>query len=107
MVIDNHLAHHLEAMVKPLQVDEAHLQADLIERVGIGGHYLKSAVTREFTRREYIPMWPPADKTISELAHEGALEIYHHHKAPPLPAGAIEKLEEIFSEADRAFIEKG
>ena len=107
MVADNHLAHQLEAIIKPLQVDDAHLQADLIEQVGIGGHYLKSAATREFTRKEYIPMWPPADKTMSELAHEEALEIYHNQEPPPLPAGAIERIEHIISEADQALIEMG
>ena len=107
MVADNHLAHQLEEIVKPLRVDEAHLQADLIEQVGIGGHYLKSAQTREFTHREYIPMWPPVDKTMSELVHEEALEIFHHHKSPPIPAGALEEFEHIFSEADQALIKKG
>jgi trimethylamine:corrinoid methyltransferase-like protein len=104
MVIDNHLTHQLEAIVKPLQVDEANLQADLIEQVGIGGHYLKLTETRDFTRREYVPMWPPADKTMLEIAHEEALDIYHNHRPPPLPAGAIEKLENIFTEINQALI---
>jgi trimethylamine--corrinoid protein Co-methyltransferase len=38
MVLDNRLSHQLETIVKPVAVDEAHLQADLIEQVGIGGH---------------------------------------------------------------------
>jgi trimethylamine:corrinoid methyltransferase-like protein len=100
MVVDNHLAHQLEAIVKPVQVDEAHLQADLIEQVGIGGHFLKLTETRDFTRREYIPMWPPADKTIDEIARKQALEIYYDHEPPPLPEEAAQKLENIIAEAD-------
>jgi trimethylamine:corrinoid methyltransferase-like protein len=100
MVTDNHLAHELEAIVKPIQVDEAHLQADLIEQVGIGGHFLKLSETRDFTRREYIPLWPPADKTISEIVREQALEIYYDHEPPPLPEEAAQKLENIIAEAD-------
>jgi trimethylamine--corrinoid protein Co-methyltransferase len=104
MVLDNHLAHQLEAIVKPIQVDEAHLQVDLIEQVGIGGHYLKSPETRDFTHREYIPVWPPVDKTMLDLAHEEALDIYHNHRPPPLPAGADKKLENIFSEVHQELI---
>ena len=107
MVADNHFAHQLGSLVRPLKVDEDHLQSDLIEQVGIGGHFLTSGETRDFTRNEYIPMWPPVDKTIYELAHEEALGIYHHHKPPQLPAGAIEKLEHILKEADHSIIEKG
>ena len=107
LVADNQFAHQLEAIVKPINVDEAHLQADLIAKVGIGGHYLKQKETRDFTQREYIPIWPPADRTITELAREQALEIYHHHKPPPLPPGAEQKLEQIIQEANLAFVEQG
>jgi len=107
LVADNFLTQQLESIVKPLNVDEAHLGAELIAKVGIGGHYLKQRETRDFTQHEYIPMWPPADKTITELAHEGALDIYHNHKPPPLPDGAIEQIEKILSEAESSLIEKG
>jgi trimethylamine--corrinoid protein Co-methyltransferase len=102
MVLDNHLAHQIETMVTPALVDEAHLQVDLIGRVGIGGHYLKQRETRAFTRQEYVPRWPPAGKTMREIARAEALEILHRHKPPALPQGAAEKVEAIVTEADRA-----
>jgi trimethylamine:corrinoid methyltransferase-like protein len=100
-VLDNHLAHQIATMVKPVLVDEEHLQADLIERVGIGGHYLTQRETRAFTRREYVPVWPPAGKTMLELARAEALDILHNHQPTALPAGATEKIETIVAEADR------
>jgi hypothetical protein len=45
-------------------------------------------------------MWPPADKTITDLAREQTLEIYHHHEPPRLPDGAAEKVDTILSQAD-------
>ncbi len=102
MVLDNHLTRQLEVMVHPIPMDEAHLQSDLIERVGIGGHYLKERETLNFTRREYVPMWPPAGKTMREIARAEALEILHDHCPPPLPTGAAERIEAIIAEADRA-----
>jgi len=105
MVLDNHLAHQIETMVKPVLVDEEHLQADLIERVGIGGHYLSQRETRAFTRREYVPMWPPADKTMLELARAEALDILHNHRPPLLPPEVVEKIEAIVAKADKVLSE--
>jgi trimethylamine--corrinoid protein Co-methyltransferase len=99
LVADNLLTHQLQAIAKPLNLDEAHLQAELIARVGIGGHYLKQKETRDFTQREYIPMWPPAGETIPAIAREKALDIYHNHKPPPLPQGAEAQIEKILSAA--------
>lgn len=102
MVFDNHLARQIEIMAKPVLVDEEHLQVDLIERVGIGGTYLTQRETRNFTRSEYVPMWPPEGKTAMEVVHEEALDILHNHQPPPLPEGAADKIEAIVAEADKA-----
>jgi trimethylamine--corrinoid protein Co-methyltransferase len=99
LVADNLQTRQLEAIVNPLNVDEAHLQAELIARVGIGGHYLKQKETRDFTRREYVPMWPPADETILELARSEAVDIYHNHQPPPLPPEATGKIDAILEQA--------
>jgi trimethylamine:corrinoid methyltransferase-like protein len=48
-----------------------------------------------------VPVWPPADKTMLEIAHEEALDILYNHQPPPLPAGAEKKIEAIVEEADR------
>jgi trimethylamine--corrinoid protein Co-methyltransferase len=102
MVLDNHLIHQIEAMVGRTPVDDAHLQADLIARVGIGGHYLSQPETRTFTRHEYVPRWPPIDKAMVEVAHEEALGILLTHKPAPLPEGAQEVMDAVLAEADQA-----
>jgi trimethylamine--corrinoid protein Co-methyltransferase len=101
MVLDNHLARQIEMMAQPVPMDEEHLQADLIERVGIGGHYLKQRETRTFTRQEYVPVWPPAGKPMLDVAREEALDVLYNHQPPPLPPGAEEKMEVIIDKADR------
>jgi trimethylamine--corrinoid protein Co-methyltransferase len=105
MVLDNHLAQQIAAMKAPLLLDDEHLQAELIERVGIGGHYLRQPETRDYTRREYIPVWPPAGKSALELAREEALEIVHHHQPPALPEGVADEFENLLREADAALKE--
>jgi trimethylamine--corrinoid protein Co-methyltransferase len=102
MVLDNHLARQIRTIAQSVLVDEEHLQADLIERVGIGGHFLGQRETRTFTRHEYVPVWPPAERSLLEMVHEEALHILHNHRPPPLPSGADEAIEAIVAEADRA-----
>ena len=101
MVLDNHLAREIETMVRPVLVDEEHLQTDVIERVGIGGHYLSQPETRAFTRREYTPVWPPAGKDMLELVREEVQQILHSHEPPPLPDGAAARIEAIVARAER------
>ena len=102
MVLDNHLTRQIEIAARAIPVDEAHLQAELIERVGVGGHYLDQSETREYTQREYVSVWPPAGETMLEIARAEALEILHKHQPPPLPAGAADRIEAIVAEADEA-----
>jgi trimethylamine--corrinoid protein Co-methyltransferase len=106
MVLDNHLTHQIETMIRPIPVDEAHLQVDLIQRVGIGGHFLSQRETRDFVRKEYVPVWPPAGETMLEIAHREALQILHHHQAPPLPEGAADRIEVIVAEAGEELARK-
>jgi trimethylamine---corrinoid protein Co-methyltransferase len=101
MVLDNHLARQIALMDAPVLTDAEHLQAALIERVGIGGHYLNQRETRAFTRREYVPPWPPPGRTVLEIARAEALEILATHRPPPLPPGAAEEMAAIVAEADR------
>jgi trimethylamine--corrinoid protein Co-methyltransferase len=102
MVLDNHLIHQIEAMLGPVEVDEASLQAEVIKRVGIGGHFLGQPETRAFARHAYVPPWPPVGSAMLEAAHTEALEVLHSHEPLPLPSGAGRAMEEIVAEADRA-----
>jgi trimethylamine--corrinoid protein Co-methyltransferase len=101
MMLDNHLLREIEAAVKPMLVDEEHLQIDLIEQVGIGGNYLTERKTRDLTCQEYVRMWPPAGKRIDEVVRQEALDIYNNHKPPSLPKSAAEKLVDILAVADK------
>jgi trimethylamine--corrinoid protein Co-methyltransferase len=101
MVLDNHLARQIEIIARPVVVDQEHLQAELIERVGIGGHYLGQRETRAYTRGEYVPVWPPGERSLLQMAREEALEILDTHQAPPLPKEAQDAIETIVEEADQ------
>jgi trimethylamine--corrinoid protein Co-methyltransferase len=102
MVLDNHLARRVEIMVGSFIADDEHLQVDLIERVGIGGSYLSQRETRDYARREYVPVWPPDERRVTELAREEAGVILRDHRPPALPDGAEAAITDILAEADHA-----
>ena len=89
--------------LNPIPLDDEHLQADLIEQVGIGGNFLGEPVTRTFTHSEYVPTWPPIDRPLMDIVREQALDILHSHNPPPLPVGAGLKIEAIVEDADKEF----
>jgi trimethylamine--corrinoid protein Co-methyltransferase len=102
MVFDNHLIHQIETMLTPINVDEAHLQVDLIKRVGVGGEYLTQRETLEYTRKEYIHIWPPHGEDIAALIRAKSEEILRNHQPPPLPKGAQKEMDRILAEAEKA-----
>jgi len=101
MVLDNHVTRELGFMVQPIRVDEEHLQADLIEKVGIGQHFLRRPETLASLRKEYLRVWPPTGRDVRGLVREEARQILQSHRPPELPHGAPERMQEILSEADR------
>lgn len=101
MVLDNHIIHQIEAMLAPINLDESHLQAELIKQVGVGGEFLTKRNTLKYTRQEYIPMWPPHGADLIEIIHAEAQEILNNHAPPPLPEGAEKRIKGILDKADK------
>ena len=104
MVLDNQLAHQLEHMLTKIPMDEAHLSVELIEKVGIGGHFLSQSQTREYTRKEYVPQWPPAGSNLMHMIREEAQDILNNHHPPVLPDGAEKQIESVMERARATFI---
>jgi len=104
-VLDNNILRQLEVMVTPINLDDDHLQYELIEKVGVGGEFLTQRETLNYTRKEYIPMWPRYKQNLMESIHEEAWEILYSHQPPVLPCGAEQTLNELLAEADQALKE--
>ena len=83
-------------------LDDDHLQTEVIKQVGIGGEFLTRRETLKYTKSEYVPIWPPYGKGLMELIHAEASEILHTYTPPPLPEGAESRVEAILAEADQA-----
>ena len=91
-------------MLTNINVDEPHLQADLIKSVGIGGEFLTAKETLKYTRNEYVPQWPPHGVNLLESIHSEAKDILQTHQSPALPDGALERIQEILKEADESLV---
>jgi hypothetical protein len=70
----------------------------------VGGEYLTQRETLEFTRNEYVPLWPPHGADLMQIIRAEAEEILNNHKPYPLPEGAQKKMDLILAEADKALV---
>jgi len=88
------------------------LAADVIERVGPGGHYLTQEHTRKHFRTE---LWLPTlidrqqrrswqaggKKTMGERVRAKVIDILEQHQPMPIPAAAEANLKEIIAQAEQ------
>jgi trimethylamine--corrinoid protein Co-methyltransferase len=101
LVLDAEIMRQCEAVQRGLTVDEEHLAADLIRRIGPRGQYLAARETRRTLRagehyrpqaygRESYDAWSEAGLTDVQRAAATVDEILERHVPKPLPAGAAE-----------------
>ncbi len=100
----------LEAL-EGFAVDEAHLAAEALDRVGPGGNFLADAHTLEFLRsgERYSPnllfrqtreLWEAQGSTrFEEHAQEKAIELLRTHEPNPLPEDVSRALDEVVAHA--------
>lgn len=101
LVLDAEIMRQCEAVQHGLTVDEEHLAADLICRIGPRGQYLAARETRRTLRsgehyrpqaygRESYDAWSEAGLSDVQRAAASVDEILGRHVPKPLPAGAAE-----------------
>jgi trimethylamine--corrinoid protein Co-methyltransferase len=118
-ILDDDIAGMVGRFVEGIQVDDETLALDLIEEVGpIPGHYLGTAHTREWWKREQFvpqaadwltyPEWMLAGKKSAlDYARERMEEILTTHKPTPLTPGQQQSIAEILAEARAYYKKKG
>jgi trimethylamine--corrinoid protein Co-methyltransferase len=98
--------------MKGFAIDEDHLAADVIKKVGPGGHFLVEKHTLNFFQeehwrpglfnRENLQEWSKKGrKTLSDKLIEKALQLTKTHEPEPLPGSVKEHLGRIWAEAAR------
>ena len=102
-----------------MQVDDETLAVDLINQVGpIPGHYLSTAHTRKWWRKEQwlpkaadleaYPVWVRSGKKDAlALARERMDEILATHKPTPLTPGQEQAIEDVLEEARQFYRDRG
>ena len=108
LVIDNELCGAAYRLIEGITVDEETLAAEVISKVGPGGHFLAERHTREHHRKErYMPSdvidrlspdaWGKAgSKDATRRAKEIADKTLLEHTPKPLPKDSEERLETVF-----------
>ncbi len=108
LVIDDELCGAAYRLIDGIRVDEETLAADVISRVGPGGHFLAERHTRDHHMKErHMPSpvidrlspdaWTKAgSKDATRRAKEIADETLRTHRPKPLPKGSEDRLETVF-----------
>ncbi|MBI4771478.1 MAG: trimethylamine methyltransferase family protein [Chloroflexi bacterium] len=110
MVLDAELCRVIRYVRRGMAADDEHLMADLIARVGYGGHFLKEKETRDYFRRgeHFLPQmisheayeaWRAAGKSEEAVAAERARALLREHPVAPLAPEVARELEQIMADA--------
>jgi trimethylamine--corrinoid protein Co-methyltransferase len=111
LVIDDEIIGGLYRVLEGVDVSQATLAVDVIDRVGPGGHFLGQRHTMQFLEREqFIPplgdrqtreKWEDAgSKGVADRAHEKVAQILAEHQVDPLDAEVEAELERIVREVE-------
>ena len=118
-ILDDDVAGWVGRFLQGVQVDDETLAVDLINQVGpIPGHYLSTAHTREWWRKEQwlpkaadleaYPVWVRSGKKDAlALARERMEEILATHSPTPLTPEQEQAIEEILTEARQFYRDRG
>jgi trimethylamine--corrinoid protein Co-methyltransferase len=112
LVLSDEVIGMAKRILAGVKVTPETLAADLIEKVGPGGHYLTQEHTRTHFRAEtWFPTlidrqmrrtWQAAGgQTMGERVRAKVLNILEHHEPAPLPDGVEARLKEMVAEAER------
>ena len=110
LVVDNEICGMAYRLVEGVTVNAAAMAADVITKVGPGGHFLAEKHTRENLMKErFIPSdvicrltpdsWRKSgSKDIVDRAKETVDRLLEEHAPTPLPPEAEDRLDEVFKE---------
>ncbi|MBA7480277.1 Glycine betaine methyltransferase [subsurface metagenome] len=112
LVINNEMIGYLKRIMKGFEVNKETLAFEVIERVGIGGHFLGDEHTlRHFKEELWFPslfdrnsweLWKGKEgNSILERATKKKEEILKEHKIEPLDQGIANQIDEIVEEAEK------
>ncbi len=111
LVLDEEIIAGVYRTLEGVRVDQTTLAAQLVDRVGPGGHFLKQRHTLQFIQSEhFLPRlasrqtrekWMEGgSKTMVDRAREEVERILAEHEPAPLPAAAEAELERIVREVE-------
>jgi len=112
LVIDNEIFHLIFRAVRGIDVNSDTLAADLVEKIGPGGHFLGDEHTRRhYLSEHYMPTlsnrtarteWEKVgSRDIVSAAREKAERILREHSVEPLDRDVDKEFDTILAEADK------
>ena len=118
LIINDEMIGYLKGIMKGFEVNKETLALEVINRVGIGGHFLKDEHTLKHFRKElWFPslfdrnnweLWKGKEgNSILEKAVKKKEEILNEHKIEPLDRDIANRIDEIVKEAEKDILRRG
>lgn len=106
LLLDHDLIRMIRRAVRGVQVTDETIALEVIERTGVGGHYLADPHTLKYMRREQVQpelltrmnrdQWEArGGRDIRQEALEKAKDLYDNHTPDPLPDGLAEEFDKL------------
>ena len=112
LVMDDEIIGMAKRIMRGIEVNRETLAVDVIDKVGPGGHFLKTEHTRKFFRQEtwqptlidrkvYATWKAEGGKTMGQRIQEKTQKIINEHNAQPLPTETLNRIKEIIENAEK------
>jgi trimethylamine--corrinoid protein Co-methyltransferase len=111
LVIDNEVFGGLRRILQGIEVSDATLATEVIQKVGPGGHYLAQKHTRELLSKErWVPRisnrlplqeWKKQKIDLWQRARQEAMDILRTHQPQPLDKVKQEAIKNLVNEAEK------
>ncbi len=111
VVMNDEIISMVQRIMRGIEVSDETLMLDLIDEIGPGGNFISTGQTHKFSRfetwkpnlmdRQWWDTWTNSGSlTMHDHIKSWVWEILKTHQPPPLPQGAVEKIEEVLQEAE-------
>ena len=106
LLLDHDLIKMIRRTVQGVAVSDETIALEVIEKVGVGGHFLSHPHTMKYMRTEQVQpelltrmnreQWEKkGSRDIREAALEKAKDLYENHRPDPLPEGLPEEFDKL------------
>ena len=111
LLLDHDLIKMIRRTVQGVEVSDETIALEVIEKIGVGGHFLSDPHTLKYMRTEQVQpelltrmsreQWEKkGSQDIREAAREKAVDLYENYQPDPLPQGLSQEFDKLLKSVE-------